>query len=146
MSLTTVAENTARFMAVFGLFVVVGMLGVGIYQATLVDDVYDQLEPNQLQDNGQPKPAAFQSTEVRDDWQTAMTIQGWSRPVLLLGLGSILVGIILNFAVVIYTDVKAMSYGLPELWQGYLAAQTGEPIPVENRVDDDVELPFGGGA
>lgn len=146
VSVTTVSETVARFFAVFGLFVVLTMVGVGIYQAVLLDGVYDEIGPDQLQENGQPDPAALTDPEVRGDYQDVRTIDGWTQPMLLLGLGSILTGIILTFAVVIYRGVKTISSGMPSFIQRYMAGQTGSEVSVENRVDDDVELPFGGGA
>lgn len=144
VSLTTVSENIARFLAIFGITAVVAMVGVGVYQATLVDDVYEEIGPDQLTDDGTPDPAQL-SGGAKADWQDAMTIQGWSQPVLLLGLGSILTAIILTFAIVIYRGVKTMGEGLPEFWRAYLNMQTGQNNAVPDRVDDDVELPFGGG-
>lgn len=146
MNLTTVAENLGRFFAVFGFVVVLSMMGVSIYKATLVNDVYAQQETFQgTTPTGAPSPATSTNPEVREDWQNAMTIKGWEGTARLLGLGSILTGIILFFAIVIYRGVKAMTRIMPYLWQGYLGGQTGEVKAVDARKEFDIELPFGGG-
>lgn len=146
MSITTIAENLGRFFAVFGIFIVLGMMGVSIYQATLVNDVYGNVETFQgTTPTGAPDPATSSDPEVREDWQNAMTIQGWTATARLLGLGSILTGIILFFAVVIYRGVKVVSKVMPHFVQGYLGAKTGELKQLPGYTDDDISLPFGGG-
>lgn len=146
MSLTTWSENIARFLMVFGLVVVVTMVGVGIYKATLVDDVYDNPQAWEPQANGEPDPATFSDAEVRGDWQDVKTIEGWERPLSFLGLGSILTAIILTFAISIYRGVKVMRTVFPAFWERYLARMTGRETDAPDRFDDDVPLPFGGGA
>lgn len=145
MSLTTLSENVARFLAIFGIFVVLTMVAVGVYQAVLLDDVYSEISPSQLDENGDPNPAAIDDPQVRSDYQDAQTIAGWVQPAAFLGLGSLLTAIILTFAIVIYRGVKTMGTAFPAFWKAYLAAKTGEQIEVPDRVDDDISLPFGGG-
>lgn len=145
MSLTTISENVARFLGVFGLFTVLTLLGVGIWQAATLGGVYDAIEPSQLDEAGNPDPAAIGDAQVREDLQNVQTVEGWMQPVGLLGLGSILTSIILTFAIVIYRGVKTMGTAFPEFWKAYLAETTGRGVEVEDRVEDDVPLPFGGG-
>lgn len=145
MSLTTVAENLSRFLAFFGFFLVLGLVGAGVYQAVLLDDVYDNIGPDQLDDEGTPDAAQISDPDVRGDLQDAMTIQGWIQPVGLLGLGSLLGGIILNFAVVIYRGVKTVTKVMPRFVQGYEAANRGTLEQLPGYSDENVQLPFGGG-
>lgn len=146
MSLTTVAENLGRFFAVFGFVVLLSMMGVSIYKATLVDDVYDHQDTFQgTTPAGEPNPATSSDPQVRQDWQDAMTIQGWEGTMRFVGLGSILTGIILFFAVVIYRGVKVMTKVMPHFIQGYLGANEGETRPLPGYTDRDIDLPFGGG-
>lgn len=145
MSLTTASENVSRFLAVFGIFALLTLVGTGIYQAVLLDDVYDNIGPDQLDDEGMPDAASISDPEVREDLQNAMTVRGWTQPVGLLALGSILTAIILNFAVVVYRGVKTVTKVMPRFVQGYEAANRGERHELPGFSDEDVELPFGGG-
>lgn len=146
MSFTTISETIARFLAVFGLFVVIGVLAAGVWQAVLVSDVYNATEPSQLDQDGHPDAAAIDDPDVRRDWQDAQTIASWIQPAGVLGLGSILTAILLTFGTVIYRGVDTMGSVFPRFWQGYLTARTGRDTATPDRDESGVTPPFGGGA
>jgi hypothetical protein len=145
MGVTTIAENAGRFLAVFGIVALVTMTGVSVYKATLVDDVYEGMDTFQgTTATGMPNPSTSDDPEVLRDWQNAQTIDSWATSMGRLGVGSLLSGIILLFAVVVYRGVKRVGVGLPHLLEAYHAAQTDGDPDGARLPQDDVDLPFGG--
>lgn len=153
MSQATTSQHLARFLMVFGIVVVVTAAAVGVYKSQLVLDVYDQIEGDDLDAEGEPVPARFDAdegevptadmTEAEQEatalvkWQDVMTITPWENALRLVGLASLLTSILLTFRMSIFKNAEVVQAVFPRFWQAYLAAKTGETKDLTSPLELD---------
>lgn len=127
----TASQNAARFLMAFGLVIVLASFGMSLQRWSLTQDVWDRADTFEEPLN----PASSTDEEVRADWQDIQTINGWETNARLVGLGSLLAAILLTFRYGICKAAGTVRFGLPKLWQAYLAAVEGEPAKLREGIE-----------
>lgn len=151
MSTMTTSQHLARLLMVFGLVAVLSAAAVGVYTSQLVRDVYDQIEGDDLDTEGNPVPARFDAdegevptagmTEAEQEatafvkWQDVMTITPWQNALGLFGLASLLTSILLTFRMSIFKNAEVVQAVFPRFWQAYLAGKTGKSHELSTPLD-----------
>lgn len=131
MSEATVSQNLARFLMVFGLAVVVASVGVSLQKRAIIQDVWDRAET--FEDPLDPSTST--SDEVQANLQDVATLAAWETNAQLLGIGSLLAGILVTFRMSICSAAGTVKVGLPKFWQAFFAARDGEATPLTNGVE-----------
>lgn len=131
MSKATAAQNLSRFLMVFGFVVVIASVGVSLQKWAIIQDVWDRSETFQ----NPTDPSTSTSDAVQADLQDVRTLAAWETNARLLGIGSLLTGILITFRMGICSAAGTVKAGLPKFWQAYFAARDGEATPLTNGIE-----------
>lgn len=154
MSSATASQNIARYLMWFGFIAIVASVAVSGVKLALIQDVYDELEAEDLNPvTGQPMPALFDAEEgerpaegMTEDqaqettlatWQDVMTITPWENALRFLGLASLLTAILVIFRMSIFKNAEVVQVAMPRFWQAFLAASTGRTAEMREALKLD---------